>query len=420
MSHLEKRRNLWYAYLKITNKELQGKVGRTKYLKSLGTADKRRALLLAPPIIAMWKAELRQAAGQTDALHEEALRWREALAKARAEGDEDALDLIPSLIYDKRDELIEKRGSHVAAAFGDVALGLQTPSSLHLPKWKGSIAHLAQKTQDQAAKDVDRLVKHFPTIEAIAPVAARDWVDALHKQGATESSVKRMMSFWRSYWRFLGSVAAVPPNSFPFSVEMVQKAKQAKGDSWVPFAPEDVPKLWTAAQDAGDELLVDLIHLGAYSGARIEELCALKLERVGDDSFRVDDAKTAAGVREVPIHPALRPLVLRLKENSTDGYLLSGLTFNKYGDRSNAIGKRFGRLKTALGFTGSYVFHSLRKTVVTLLEDAGVSENLAADIVGHEKPRITYGLYSGGASLKTKAEALARVSYVGVALLRVA
>lgn len=49
--------------------------------------------------------------------------------------------------------------------------------------------------------------------------------------------------------------------------------------------------------------------------------------------------------------------------------------------------------------------------MVTLLEDAGVSENLAADIVGHEKPRITYGLYSGGASLATKAAALAKVSY---------
>ena len=47
-----------------------------------------------------------------------------------------------------------------------------------------------------------------------------------------------------------------------------------------------------------------------------------------------------------------------------------------------------------------------RKTLITLREDAGVSENIAADIVGHENPRITYGLYSGGASLETKAKAL--------------
>jgi hypothetical protein len=46
-----------------------------------------------------------------------------------------------------------------------------------------------------------------------------------------------------------------------------------------------------------------------------------------------------------------------------------------------------------------------------MLENAGVGENLAADIVGHEKPRITYGLYSGGASLEVMREAINKVSY---------
>jgi integrase len=130
------------------------------------------------------------------------------------------------------------------------------------------------------------------------------------------------------------------------------------------------------------------------------------------------DAKTAAGVREVPIHSHLRATIARLKRasnaarrGSEDGYLFSGLSENKYGDRSNAIGKRCGRLKASLGFGEQHVFHSIRKTFVTLLENAGVSENLAADIVGHEKPRLTYGLYSGGASVAVKAAAVERVKY---------
>jgi hypothetical protein len=48
---------------------------------------------------------------------------------------------------------------------------------------------------------------------------------------------------------------------------------------------------------------------------------------------------------------------------------------------------------------------------VTQLENAGVSENLAADIVGHEKPRITYGLYSGGATLEVKRAAVVKLRY---------
>ena len=57
------------------------------------------------------------------------------------------------------------------------------------------------------------------------------------------------------------------------------------------------------------------------------------------------------------------------------------------------------------------MIHSIRKTLTTLLENAGISENLAADIVGHEKPRITYGRYSGGANLDVKRDALEKISY---------
>ena len=101
----------------------------------------------------------------------------------------------------------------------------------------------------------------------------------------------------------------------------------------------------------------------------------------------------------------------RLVEDSKDGHVLSGLTANKYGDRSNSIGKRFGKLKTAAGFGPQHVFHSLRKTVVTILENAGVAENIVADIVGHEKTTMTYGLYSGGLSLAVKRDALDKLAY---------
>ena len=101
----------------------------------------------------------------------------------------------------------------------------------------------------------------------------------------------------------------------------------------------------------------------------------------------------------------------RLIEDSGDGYVLSGLTVNKYGNRSNAVGKRFGRLKKDLDFGKQHVFHSIRKTVVTILENAGVPENVVADIVGHEKTTMTYGLYSGGLSLVVKRDALDKLVY---------
>ena len=61
----------------------------------------------------------------------------------------------------------------------------------------------------------------------------------------------------------------------------------------------------------------------------------------------------------------------------------------------------------SLGYGPTQVFHSIRKTVATLFEDAGVPVGVAADILGHEKVGdMTYGLYSGGASIETKRKAM--------------
>ena len=57
------------------------------------------------------------------------------------------------------------------------------------------------------------------------------------------------------------------------------------------------------------------------------------------------------------------------------------------------------------------MFHSIRNTVSTLLDQAGVQESIAADILGHEKKTMTYGLYSGGSSMAQKIEAIEKINY---------
>ena len=52
------------------------------------------------------------------------------------------------------------------------------------------------------------------------------------------------------------------------------------------------------------------------------------------------------------------------------------------------------------------MFHSIRKTAATVFEQAGVPEGVTADIIGHEKQTMTYGLYSGGTSVKQRQEAI--------------
>ena len=57
------------------------------------------------------------------------------------------------------------------------------------------------------------------------------------------------------------------------------------------------------------------------------------------------------------------------------------------------------------------MFHSLRRTVATLLENARVPEGIAADILGHEKKTLSYGLYSSSSSMQRKIEAIEKLAY---------
>ena len=91
-------------------------------------------------------------------------------------------------------------------------------------------------------------------------------------------------------------------------------------------------------------------------------------------ALRIDKSKTQAGTRTVPLHPAITDLVDRLAADSKDGYLVFSKSKNQYDERSTGLSRRFGRLKSSLGYGPELVFHSLRKTVTTKLEQAGVSE----------------------------------------------
>ncbi|WP_342653402.1 hypothetical protein [Pseudomonas sp. F3-2] len=96
-------------------------------------------------------------------------------------------------------------------------------------------------------------------------------------------------------------------------------------------------------------------------------------------------------------------------DDSKDGYLIITDSMNKYGDRSGALGKEFGRLKTRLGYGRQHVFHSIRITMITQLIRASVPGTLIAELVGHETGLVTFDVYSQGASAGQKLAALGRL-----------
>lgn len=408
--NIEWRKQRIYATLHVPE-DVREIIGKSKFFQTTGTSDKKKACLIASQLVAGWKVLIEQARNQDPSKLIEAIKFREDIQNAR---DSEERETLEHVLLDRATSIAEQYDERTGKQFYDTGMGHTTPTHLHFDSWKAQLHHV-EKTRDQMERDVSDFIKIFPTTKDIHFNKLRDWLEKLEAEGKTYSHRQRVRGSAKDFWKYLVTRKVITDRTDVFADTLPpQKGKDkknAKQNNWLPYKPAEVVAFWNKARDAEKYALADLIALGAYTGARREELGKLRLENVGETSFHIVDSKTVSGIREVPIHSAIAPLIERLKRESTDGFLLSGLSATKYDARTNAIATAFGRMKTAMGFTERHSFHSMRSTVITQLENAGVSENLAADIVGHDKPRITFGLYSDGNALEIKREALEKVSY---------
>lgn len=279
--------------------------------------------------------------------------------------------------------------------------------------------NVATKTIDQQQSKLEKLSEYltkenrqldFDTVSA--------WLDSLKL--ASKTLTQYLLAgnvFWKwsmkhdTRWRedFKDKANPFENHELPQTRGKERADRQRKD-----FQPKEITELHAAALATDHTTLADLILLGAYTGARIEELCQLRVEHLikpdGIESFDIVDSKTAAGIRVVPVHPALIRTVERLKNDSKDGYLIPSDSKNKYGIRSDALSKAFGRLKKAHGYGAQQVFHSIRKTVITQLHRAGVQGPLIAELVGHETGTVTFDVYSQGASSAQKLDAISKLT----------
>ena len=76
-----------------------------------------------------------------------------------------------------------------------------------------------------------------------------------------------------------------------------------------------------------------------------------------------------------------------------------------------SISNRFTEFKTELGYNNEKDFHSFRRTFITEMENLEVPENVCNDIVGHKKPTMGYGTYSGGTKLPLMKKHLFKLDY---------
>ncbi|MBH3346983.1 tyrosine-type recombinase/integrase [Pseudomonas putida] len=247
-----------------------------------------------------------------------------------------------------------------------------------------------------------------------------EWLESQKYSSRTKVQyLSAFTTFWNwavkndSYWK-----TTYKDSSNPFKDHALprQSGKERKKTERKDFTPEQLVHLHSVAKSQGQDTLSDVIMLAAYTGCRIEEIGQLRTENIlkveGVLSFDIEDSKTKAGIRQIPVHPAIQTTVQRLIAESEDGFLLPSVNKkNLYGRRSDAWSKSFGKLKMSEGFSSQHVFHSIRATTITQLLRADVQGHIVASIVGHGTDVLTYDVYHKGASPKQKLEALSRLMF---------
>jgi integrase len=281
-------------------------------------------------------------------------------------------------------------------------------------------AGVAAKTIDQQESKLKKLSQFLRAEgKSLNAEAVSAWLDTL---GLTSKTKAQYLLAGSSFWKWACKYDARWRENFvakdnPFTGHELPKlrADEKAKTKRKAYTIEELVRIYEAARAEGKESLCDLITLGFYTGARIEELAKLRAESIitveGVRTIDIDEAKSYAGVRQVPIHPLLAPLIDRLIKANPDGYLLPSSGGNKYGIRSDPLSKAFGRLKTSLGFGRQHVFHSVRSTTITMLLRAGVPGSTVANIVGHETGLVTFDVYDEGASPKQKLDALSNLVF---------
>ena len=219
-NYLLKKRQRWYAVLDVP-KDVRGIIEKTKFMKSLKTGDKRRALALCGPIVAAWKQQIENARG-SDEIVAEASIWRSMLHDAKSAQEK---AFIEERIVD-RSYSIEERGfpkgvndldtarklgtaNEDAERFHSIATGETIPLTHYMETWL-SDTRVGEKTKDEYRAAFKDLAAEFQTVEEVSRREASEFVRNKLSPGRAQDTVQKKLSAYSGHWKWLELNGYIP------------------------------------------------------------------------------------------------------------------------------------------------------------------------------------------------------------------
>ena len=275
------------------------------------------------------------------------------------------------------------------------ALGELTPIAEVLPVWLETIGN--KKTRSDYRRAVEVLVQRFTTLEEVDRRKAKQFLEwAKRENQITNPTLRKWMSGYKNLWEYADKDISVW-NDQKLSADPPRSKKR-------PFTASQVLDMYRILSERNDVTASWLKHavwIAAHTGARESAIAKLRYN-AEEKTIWFPKAKKEETDRIIPAHPAIW--------SNLDAWE------NGYRKSASSISNRFTTFKQGLGYDGSHDFHSFRRTFLTMCENTAIPEGVAADIAGHKKQTISYGLYSGGNTIEVMREALERIDYESIDL----
>jgi len=408
---------------------------RTHIVEALGTGDSTEGRQLARERQAYWELQFvkvrRGHVGELPSDIKRARQFREAMAEAKAQDNEEAVSALEGFATDHAHKIEEEAGIDAAKQFYALATKPDRLTLLEALERMSESPDMTEGTKGKRSQQLRELLSFLNVAdclpEFVTEARAVAYVDWLNSGDLGYSTKQDRISGLQTVWRFLARKRQIPQGSSPWTNhELTGRKKAAPGADGGKRAwkDEEVLKLFKAADVSRTKhytrgLFRELYTLGFLTGMRLDEIVSIRpavVEAIkGGYWINVEASKTEAGVRGVPVvHPAAIAILkrrLKAQKNAAESIFPECRPGGPDNKLSWHVQKALGRDRDALGFGSEVDFHSTRRSFMTLMENSGADVVHVQRYVGHNIPTMMHKVYSEGASRENLRKVAAAVRY---------
>jgi site-specific recombinase XerD len=243
-----------------------------------------------------------------------------------------------------------------------------------------------------------------PPITRITTSDVTRWQEHLAKKGNVPRTIDGKVGVIKAIYNFAKKQGYTREDNPAADRDLLTKKQKQRG-GYATFETDEIALLlgcdFFRERLAENSDYTTAVLMGLMTACRVGEITTLRKEhfkhsRNGVPFITIRDSKTAAGIREVPLHPYIYAhLAPKLDALKTPGDRLFSYAEREGKGSGNAAGKMLARnLESARLTREKLVFHSLRKYTNNELLQNGVNLEHRCQFVGHELDNVNVTTYS--------------------------